>query len=182
MTAPGHPWRIPVRLDDVPEDGLQLAVPASEEVRAHLAGLAGVHGIPRLEASIEVTRHGRGLRAAGRVRATVAQSCVVTLDPMEIAVDETFDVTFAPAASGAGDEVLPVSSAAARQAGEADDPPEVLVDGTADLGAIVTEFLLLGIDPYPRKPGAVFTPPAEPESGGGPFAALARFKAGGGAR
>ena len=30
-----------------------------------------------------------------------------------------------------------------------------------DLGAVATEFLLLGIDPYPRKPGAVFeAPPA----------------------
>ena len=47
----------------------------------------------------------------------------------------------------------------------ADDPPEVLHDGAVDLGAVATEFLLLGIDPYPRKPGAVFDAPAGRRSG-----------------
>ena len=28
-----------------------------------------------------------------------------------------------------------------------------LVGGTVDLGAIATEFLILGLDPYPRKTG-----------------------------
>ena len=36
---------------------------------------------------------------------------------------------------------------------EADDSPEPLVGGAVDLGAVATEFLVLGIDPYPRKPG-----------------------------
>ena len=29
---------------------------------------------------------------------------------------------------------------------------------SVDLGAIATEFLILGIDPYPRKAGAEFAP------------------------
>jgi hypothetical protein len=41
---------------------------------------------------------------------------------------------------------------------------------------VATEFLLLGIDPYPRKPGAVFDRPAENTAGGGPFAALAKLR------
>ena len=48
-----------------------------------------------------------------------------------------------------------------------------LVNGKVDLGAIATEFVLLGIDPYPRKPDAVFEPPPvgiDPEEH--PFAAL----------
>jgi hypothetical protein len=53
---------------------------------------------------------------------------------------------------------------------------ETLVDGTVDLGALATEFLILGIDPYPRKAGAVFEPPALPEPGGGAFAALAALQ------
>ena len=47
-----------------------------------------------------------------------------------------------------------------------------------DLGAVATEFLILGIDPYPRKPGAVFEAPAAGEGGGHPFAALAALKKG----
>ena len=49
-------------------------------------------------------------------------------------------------------------------------------DGAVDLGAVATEFLLLGIDPYPRKPGAVFERPAAGRPGGHPFAALAALK------
>jgi hypothetical protein len=52
----------------------------------------------------------------------------------------------------------------------------VLSDGTADVGAIAAEFLLLGIDPYPRKPGAEFKSPAEQGAVVSPFAALARLR------
>jgi hypothetical protein len=47
-----------------------------------------------------------------------------------------------------------------------------LVDGTVDLGAIASEFLVLGIDPYPRKPGVDFAQPQQGEAAGRPFAAL----------
>ena len=40
----------------------------------------------------------------------------------------------------------------------AEDPPEPIVNGAIDLGALAAEFLMLGLDPYPRKPGAVFEP------------------------
>jgi hypothetical protein len=43
---------------------------------------------------------------------------------------------------------------------------------------VVAEFLVLGIDPYPRKPGEVFTPP-EPAGDAkrdNPFAALEKLK------
>ncbi len=168
MVQFAQPWHLPVRLEDVPEAGLHLDLVADEQVRAGLAALAGVAGMPRLEVSIDVVRHGSGLRATGRVSATVEQTCVVTLEPMENQVDEPIDVTFAPPSS----EELAGRNAAF----EGEEPPEALSDGTADLGAIATEFLLLGIDPYPRKPGAEFVPPAEPSKASSPFAALVRLK------
>ena len=61
---------------------------------------------------------------------------------------------------------------------EPPDPPEPIVNGTIDLGRLATDALLLGIDPYPRKPNAVVehevTPP-DPEDH--PFAALKALKA-----
>ena len=51
-----------------------------------------------------------------------------------------------------------------------------LVGGVVDLGALATEFLILGLDPYPRKPGAVFEAPQEVKPDPGPFAALAGLK------
>jgi hypothetical protein len=53
--------------------------------------------------------------------------------------------------------------------------PEPLVGGVVDLGALATEFLILGINPYPRKPEAVFEAPRQAKGDQGPFAALERL-------
>jgi hypothetical protein len=61
---------------------------------------------------------------------------------------------------------------------ETPDPPEPIVGGIIDLGRLATDALILGIDPYPRKPDAVFEPlleVADPEDH--PFAALKALKA-----
>ena len=59
----------------------------------------------------------------------------------------------------------------------ADDAPEPLVGGVVDLGVVATEFLALGIDPYPRKSGVEFTAPAAADDDSPhPFAALAALK------
>jgi uncharacterized metal-binding protein YceD (DUF177 family) len=168
MIRPTQPWHVPVRLEDIPETGLHLDLVADEHVRADLAALAGVPEMPRLEAAIDLTRHGSGLRATGRVSATVEQTCVVTLEPMENQVDESIDVIYAPSSAG---DIADQNAVV-----EADELPEVLSNGTADLGAIATEFLLLGIDPYPRKPGAEFEPPAKEGAAVTPFEALAKLK------
>jgi hypothetical protein len=170
MTQPAQPWHVPVRLEDVPETGLHLDLEADEHVRAGLATLAGATDIPRLEAVLDVVRSGNGLRATGRVSATVRQTCVVTLEPVQNEVDEPIDVIFKPPSAG-DDAAEDVSGGP-----NADGPPEALADGIADLGAIAAEFLLLGIDPYPRKPGAQFTPPAEHGDAASPFATLVRLK------
>jgi hypothetical protein len=162
-------WRVPVRPEDIPETGLRLVLEADEDARARLAVLAGVPSVPQLGAVADVTRHGEGLRAAGRVTGRVMQTCVVTLEPMENTVDEPFDVLFLPPdAAGA--------APAGPKPGEVDDTREPLIDGAADLGAVATQFFLLGIDPYPRKPGAVFSGPAEDRAADSPFAALERLK------
>jgi hypothetical protein len=168
---PAQPWHVPVRLEDVPDTGLHLDLVADEHVRAGLAALAGVADMPRLEASLDVVRHGNGLRATGQVVATVEQICVVTLEPLENEVCEPIDVIFAP-----GDDAEPAAADAAEDALDGQEPPEVLADGAADVGAIAAEFLLLGIDPYPRKPGATFKPLEQNGAVISPFAALARLK------
>ena len=59
------------------------------------------------------------------------------------------------------------------------DPPDPIVDGRIDLGAIALEFLTLSLDLYPRKPGAEFADVQIGEAddaADSPFAALQRFK------
>jgi len=168
MSKPAQPWHVPVRLEDVPETGLHLDLVADADVRAGVAALAEVRDMPRLEAAVDLARQGNGLRVTGRVFATVGQTCVVTLETLENFVDEPIDVIFAPSLTG--------EMADHNAAFEIDDPPEVLSDGVADLGAIAIEFLLLGIDRYPRKPGAQFAAPVEENAGASPFAVLAKLK------
>jgi uncharacterized metal-binding protein YceD (DUF177 family) len=128
--------------------------------------------LPRLDARFEVLRHGSaGLRVTGDVSATVVQTCVVTLDPLTDEVDEAVDVVFEPAAP---EPAKPAEKALAEEdLGDAADPPETLVDGAIDLGALAVEFLTLGLDPYPRKADAVFEAPAAGDDrADSPFAAL----------
>ncbi len=171
------PWSVPIRRDDVPETGLHLDLVADESTRDAVAVVAGVSAVPRLTARFDVTRRGGSLHVVGEVEGSVGQTCVVTLEPITSEVRAPIDLVFVPAASrpepAETEEVSidPIDSAAA-------DEPELLVDGTADLGAVAVEFLMLGIDPYPRKPGAVFERPKVEDAGNHPFAALAALKKG----
>lgn len=169
------PWSVPVMVDDIPEDGLHRAIAASAEECAAVAALAGVRELSGFTAEFDLARRGNGVFVTGRVRARVGQTCVVSLEPMETEVDEAVELMFAPAAEGAeaGSRV-----AEERHRKTADEPPEPLVGGTVDLGAVATEFLLLGIEPYPRKPGVEFTPPQVEDDTPHPFAALEALKKG----
>jgi len=178
MNQSAQPWHVLVRLEDVPETGLHLDLTADAQVRSGLARLAGAMDMPRLEAALDIVRHGNGLRATGRVSASVGQICVITLEPLQNEVDEAIDVIFAPAASDSA-AVERAAEEVADDALDGAEPPEVLADGAADVGAVAAEFLLLGIDPYPRKPGAAFTPPEEQRVGAvSPFAALEKLRNG----
>jgi hypothetical protein len=164
---------VPVRLDEVPETGLHVDLKADAGARAAVAAAAGVNEVPELTAGFDVARHGRdGLRVVGTVSARVRQTCVVTLDPVENHIEEQIDLAFVPASG------LASTASEANLGAEAVEPPEALIDGVVDLGVIATEFLMLGIDPYPRKPGAVFEPPQRADAGSHPFAALARLRSG----
>jgi uncharacterized metal-binding protein YceD (DUF177 family) len=175
MNQKNPPWSVPVALPDIPDTGRRFELAADEDTRAALAKLAGLRALPRLEAAFDVTHHGRnGLRVTGVVAGLAGQNCVVTLEPMENKVEEHVDLIFLPPRqpSAEDDETTSEAEAANR------DTLEPLVANAVDLGAVATEFLLLGIDPYPRKPEAKFEPPPTEDAAAHPFAALAALKKG----
>ncbi|MBI2716562.1 MAG: DUF177 domain-containing protein [Rhizobiales bacterium] len=153
-------WSVPVAVEDIPDTGLHIEIEAPAPTRAALAELAAVRELPQLAAVFDLTRQGDGVHVAGQVSARVGQSCVVTLEPIENPVDEAVDLRFAPQA----------------ETPKSDTDPEPLVGGRVDLGAIATEFLILGIDPYPRKADATFTPPKSEDDGAHPFSGLEALK------
>jgi hypothetical protein len=168
---------VPVSIHDIPETGRRFDLEADETIRTAIAAAIGLRALPRLQATFDVTRRGAdGLRVTGRVSATAGQTCVVTLEPIENEIEEAIAVDFVP----------PAAAAIGGAAGEgrqvevtSEETPELLHGDAVDLGALATEFLILGIDPYPRKPGAVFQAPPAEAAGDHPFAALASLRRGG---
>jgi uncharacterized metal-binding protein YceD (DUF177 family) len=148
-----------------------VAIEAPAATRAAVAELAAVRDLPQLSAVFDLTRQGSGVHVSGQVSARVGQTCVVTLEPIESAVEEAVGLAFAPAS---GTQSEPKS--ARKRAHGGDEPPEPLMNGMLDLGALATEFLILGIDPYPRKPGVQFAPLKPDDAGEQPFAALQTLK------
>lgn len=170
------PWRVPVAAENVPEAGQSFALAADGEVRDAIARTVGLRDLSRLEANFSVTpQSSGGLRILGRVSATVAQTCIVTLEPVTNEVEEEVDLLFMPQSAGVAE--VGEAGAGGIPANIRPGDPEPLIGGLIDLGALATEFLVLGLDPYPRKPGAVFEPPHEERRDESPFAALAGLKA-----
>ena len=178
MSESELPWRVPVKLVDISETGRRVTVEADAATRAALAGALGVDSVQRASATFDLAHWGRdGLHVAGRVTATVTQSCVVTLEPVINEISEDVDVDFAPEPAAVA---RPKSEEEAPSSIEGPDP---LVGDSIDIGALATEYLILGVDPHPRKPGIAFDAPkagekAEDVAEGSPFAALAALKKG----
>jgi hypothetical protein len=160
--AEDGPFLRPVRVESVPEGGVEHRIEANEVERQALAKLNGLPAIGRLTAKFVLSRAGRGIiRVRGDVHAEVTQTCVVSLEPFDVVLAELVDVRFAPLAgeslSRRGPPIAP-AEADAFAIGE-EDEPDPIVDGRIDLGALAAEFMILGLDPYPRKPEVDFSPP-----------------------
>jgi hypothetical protein len=168
------PWRAPVIVAQIPDTGLHRELDASATERQAMADVAGLREVLSAHAAFDVVpKSGGRFQVTGSVRARIGQTCVVTLDPIESEIDEEVDLMFAPEAEarrladlieeGQDDEEPPAVA----------DPPEAIVNGIIDLGRLATDALFLAIDPYPRKPGAVFEADiTAPDPEDHPFAAL----------
>jgi hypothetical protein len=171
MTEAGLFSRV-VRVDALPQDGQTAIIEATPAEREALASIFELPAIAALTATLRIEPWGcGGARVTGAVHGELTQICVVSLEPFPATVDEAVDVQFAPQAA------VESRAPAAKEktlslAGE--DEPDPLIDGRIDLGALAAEFFALGLDPYPRKPGASFDPPHDVSEENRPFAALRR--------
>jgi hypothetical protein len=164
----------PVRVEPLPKDGLTQTIEADPSERAALAKLNGLPGVGKLAATFVLKRSGRGgVRVTGTVHAEITQFCIVSLEPFAATLDEPVDVRFKPAPKETPARRGSADEEAETIAMDGEDAPDPIVDGRIDLGALAAEFMALGLDPYPRKPGAEFAPPAEATPHDSPFDALA---------
>ena len=160
-------------------DGTLHRIAASEAERAALAQAYGLLELRRLEAEATISA---GMAAGsivveGRVTAELTQACVVTLEPVEQAIDEVFSRRFVrPGTPGRRSRNAPAprSTSIRRPTTRRSSSTDHI-----DLGTIAQEHFVLAIDPYPRAPGAALPPevgePAEVKADS-PFAALAALQ------
>ncbi len=181
-----------VAVDSIPANGRTVAIAPGETERRAVARALRVIAVDALSADFRLQREGHRVRVTGTLSAQVQQACVVSLEPVAESVAEDIEVVYAPKeeadaamrAAGLppdGDDEAMVEMAGIDLA-MLNDPnalPDPIEDGQIDLGVLVYESLAVALDPYPRKPGAVFEPPAEPEGFGSPFAALKALKGNG---
>jgi uncharacterized metal-binding protein YceD (DUF177 family) len=170
------PWRVPVAVEQIPDTGVHRDLKADATIRQAIADVGDLREVLAAEASFDVTPMSGGrYHVAGHVRARIGQTCVVTLEPMESDIDEPVDLTFVP--PDQIPEMAALIDEAEHSSGDTPDPPEAIENGIIDLGRVATDALYLAVNPYPRKPEAVFEPVVEvtdPEDH--PFAALKALK------
>jgi hypothetical protein len=132
----------PVPVGELPTEGAEVVVETTPEEREALARDFKLPALHALTGTFHLSGTPRRVHVAGRIQGRVTQVCVVTLEPFDSDIREGVDVDFAvPAAAE------PVHGG---------DRPDEIVNGKVDLGALTAEFLALGLDPYPRKPGVDF--------------------------
>ena len=167
-----------VRVDALPREGQVVAIEASPAEREELASFYRLPAIAALTATLRVDPWGKGgARVTGAVHGEHTQICVVSLERFPATVDEDVDVRFAPqTAAKSGPRSGSMATEETQTFSLADeDEPDPVIDGKIDLGALTAELFALGLDPYPRKPGAVLDEErTNSEPTGLPFAALAQ--------
>lgn len=182
-TRSALPLSHPVRVETIKPRGTQMRVTAESEALPRIARSLAVASVEALDARYELARNGERVKLEGEIVAELRQICIVTLEPFPVKLKVPVRLDFLPEA-----EAL---AAANREEADAedgeidievrfneDDPPEAIVDGVIDLGAITLEFLALALDPYPRKPGASFESQTGDPALESPFAVLAKLKRG----
>lgn len=138
-----------VSVDRLRRSDGRLVVTASPEECAALAADFKIPAIRDLLGTFETSGPPSAFRVRGTVTAQVTQVCTVSLEAFEGPVSEPVDLLFTDTDRLAGTDA------------EDADVPDPIVGGKIDFGTVTAEFLALGLDPYPRKPGVAFEPHIE---------------------
>ena len=148
------PLTRPVDVARLPGGGDDVTVTADAEERAALAADFDLPAIHSLVGRFRVSGSLRWVKVKGRVEASIRQTCVVSLEQFDSEVAEEVEVEFVEPEAGLNES----------DRNAAIDRPDVIVEGSIDLGALTAEFLALGLDPHPRKPDTAFSAGVEAES------------------
>lgn len=165
MSLPPPPLSELLRLNQIGA-GVERTLAPDEAARARIARSLDLIELPAFQAVLSVKPSAAGWSLTGRVTARAVQRCGLTLEPLPADIDESFEIALVEGDSREPEDV---------EVSLDDDGPDVIEDGALDLGVYAVEQLALALDPFPRKPGAVFEAPAQ-SAEVSPFAVLKGLK------
>lgn len=145
----GNEFCRPIPVEELGDDIVEEHIEADAGEREALASRLGLSKLKSLVANLELRRPKGGtlVRVQGDFEAEVVQTCVVSLEPVDARITETFEgvYTLAPALDMPVEQEFSLAD---------DDPPEPVEQGVIDMGEAVVQQLAVALDPYPRRPGA----------------------------
>ena len=165
MTLPDLPYSEPVRLHQL-GSGVKRTLAPDASTRARIVKALDLASLDAFTAEMELVPSPGGWRLSGRIRASLAQTCGITLEPLPLEIDASFALTLAEAVEEDSEEIIITLD---------DESPDLIENGQIDLGQYAVEQLALRLDPFPRKPGAEFVQPPEPAEIS-PFAVLKQLR------
>ncbi len=166
----------PVDVGHLSANPVHVTLEADARERDGLAERWGVISVELATAQADLSRWKRdGVRVKGTVEAHITQACVISLEPVKSVIAETFEALFVPEGSRlARVETSDVGEMIIEAEGP--DAPETFAGDSIDVGQVCEEFIVLSINPYPRKQGVELTfeadEPGDDEAAESPFAGL----------
>ena len=136
----------PISVSRLGSDPAHYRIDARPDEAVALARRFGIPAVHRLEASVSLQRRpGGDIAFVADLRAAVTQSCVVTLAPLEVTIDEPFTLVFRAGIDEDEADLIALENLE-------EEIVEPLIDDVIDIGEVVAQQLALALDPYPRSP------------------------------
>jgi hypothetical protein len=184
MNDSDTPFTAPLDLGTVRDRTVEVSLVPGPAERTRIAHWLGIEALDSLKAMIRLSRLSADEYAyRGHFEADVVQACVITLAPVPShlsgEIGRKFKVLPRPSTRRRKPAIEPPPAIPAIiDLSVADeDSPELLDSPVLDLAAPLLEELSLGLDPYPKAPGAAFEVPPEPLAPAeNPFAVLETLK------
>lgn len=166
-------WVRPIRLAELARGPVELNLAPDAATRAALARELNLESLPALTGKLTVYAWLDGAEIVGRLDGVAEYICGISLEPFEQPLEAEVEIRIVPA----GSENAPAEALEGEVELDADlpDPPDVLEGEEIDMANYVLEQLALAVDPFPRKPGAVFDY-QPPEADLSPFSVLKSLK------
>lgn len=172
----------PLNVARLSKEGVAIDLSLTEGVARDLAEAAEVLSVDALSGTLVVRpwrAHGYSVR--GAFKATIQQTCSVTLEPVEEVLEEDVERYFLPQEDI--DALEPPSLEEVEVYLDGPEPPEPLEGTEISLFDILREQILLSKSAFPRKEGALLPDTgaagdSEEEGPAKPFAALKALKGG----